>query len=768
MPVPRLVLGALLLVGLVLPAALATHTAPADWITRNPNLVRGVFDERALVYLEADQEAGPAFLSVDDPKAGAATQFKLADAAQGINGIAASLQAGVPSQTWTISTKTPLARDYFLNLSYPITGTFNWSQPAWTTASASGLNPDWCHIRFELFVGSTRVGGYEDSFHPAVRSGTWIWLTTIIWPEVTTLPAGEILSLKISRTGNLGEMYFATEGPREGYFDVRYTSIDPLQGALYLKDRRLVSYDGSSEGLAAAQDFAETDEFLAAPEGAKFRVDAPPSERNRPAPVVAFLGLIALPFLRRRGLVVLLAVGLASAGCLGAKTTLAPNGAGDEPPKPTASITYENRTDLAKPGIGAIEGTVRDDIGFLIEGAHIALLGTSLFTDTDENGTFGFSEVAMGEYALRVDAKSYQPHEQTFEVKAGQATKIDVVLVPQVQKSGGDKPHVHGSWGDATSLVLQDVPVTFGDCVGRDHSSSVYGSRCRVAIPIDPYKPVPSGTSLVEVVLKWTPGSTGPKELGLEVATGVQHYAWVSHGGSGLGVFTQYFVARKPNDPIRIAIFPNEADPGHQKFTNWQFWVHSSNADALTPHRVPATTAVTVQVQIIAHKGVIPYEPPHRDFWGDADEIVLYSHSKRGPGADTGFTTSFPSFSYAWRMDDRKDGVLVPPGTAEVRGYLAWDNSLGLTQTKWRIMYRPADLPPSTTFGNYPEATMTGSGTNLTFVIKPTPAQVDQVYQKLSYWWFFAEDEDQPYNSSPRTTWYLTAVAVKDPSFSLD
>ena len=63
---------------------------------------------------------------------------------------------------------------------------------------------------------------------------------------------------------------------------------------------------------------------------------------------------------------------------------------------------------------------------------------------------------------------------------------------------------------------------------------------------------------------------------------------------------------------------------------------------------------------------------------------------------------------------------------------------------------------------------MTGSGTNLTFSIRPTAAQADQVYQRMSYWWFFVEDEDQPYNSSPRTTWWFTAIAVKDASFSLD
>lgn len=169
-----------------------------------------------------------------------------------------------------------------------------------------------------------------------------------------------------------------------------------------------------------------------------------------------------------------------------------------------------------------------------------------------------------------------------------------------------------------------------------------------------------------------------------------------------------------------------------------------------------------MHVEVVAHKGVVPYEAAHRDFWGGATEKPLFAERKLGPAPDTGFTNSYPTFSYVVRLDAAPQRF-VPPGTKEIRGYLRWENSAGLAFTNWGIAYRPADQSPASSA--YPEAPMSGTGFNRTFVIQPTASQTDQMYQKTPAWWFFVEDEDQSYNSGPRTTWWMGAVAIKDPDW---
>ena len=100
-------------------------------------------------------------------------------------------------------------------------------------------------------------------------------------------------------------------------------------------------------------------------------------------------------------------------------------------------------------------GRVFDYRHYAVAQAHVILLGTPLFTSSDDNGEFSFSGIKPGDYRLRVDKAEQRPYEGPVPVKAGAVTRVEVQLMPLAALGEGDyKPHLHDYWGDRTEVPL--------------------------------------------------------------------------------------------------------------------------------------------------------------------------------------------------------------------------------------------------------------------------------------------------------------------------
>lgn len=99
------------------------------------------------------------------------------------------------------------------------------------------------------------------------------------------------------------------------------------------------------------------------------------------------------------------------------------------PPAPDGSLD---------PSTGAIEGGVRTEQGAGIPNAHVALIGSNHFTDTDIWGRFALSWIEPGTYVLRADAEGYRSLEAYVRVYAGLVTAVDVTLAAAVGPDAAD------------------------------------------------------------------------------------------------------------------------------------------------------------------------------------------------------------------------------------------------------------------------------------------------------------------------------------------
>jgi TonB-linked SusC/RagA family outer membrane protein len=82
---------------------------------------------------------------------------------------------------------------------------------------------------------------------------------------------------------------------------------------------------------------------------------------------------------------------------------------------------------------GSIRGTVTDSTNQSpIQGAQVSVVGTALRTETNASGQYGFTNVAPGTVAVRVQLIGYAPMQTTVAVTAGQEATVNFVLTPGV------------------------------------------------------------------------------------------------------------------------------------------------------------------------------------------------------------------------------------------------------------------------------------------------------------------------------------------------
>src|SRR5581483_2130890 len=89
-------------------------------------------------------------------------------------------------------------------------------------------------------------------------------------------------------------------------------------------------------------------------------------------------------------------------------------------------------------GKAAIRGTVTDQTQAVVSGAEVALTGAAgkQQTKTDEKGTYVFSDLGPGTYAITISAPNFAVKTLDYiNVTAGQELEMDASLEPASQKT---------------------------------------------------------------------------------------------------------------------------------------------------------------------------------------------------------------------------------------------------------------------------------------------------------------------------------------------
>lgn len=750
----RIGLIALLLASLLTPSALGAAYTTVSYNCDKPHgFGNGAQWEHKLQYfIEADGQG--AFLATKDD-AGTASTWTASSVESGVQSVPGAVQGTSPAPI-KINLRGP-AELFYLNLSKPIVGAVYVSG---TTQSTGNAGREDAVFRIELIQGATTIGGVTCFISLGQTSrGAFPALHFRFRPEVEKITPSEPLRLEITRTGGLADFVIGTGGTTQSRIELRGWPHEPFQGpvAIVIDSRGVPRIEGLPD--PPPQALFEPDPGLPGPE---------------PGWLLLGIPLLALARPRRQSLALLLAAAVLAAGCLGGGS---PSGS-DPGANPTSGtpIIDEKKVDdekLKEKGIGALQGRVHDNNNLSIKGAQILLVGSDLFTTTNNRGEFQFPNVTAGTYTIRIQHADFVYIERPVSIEVGKTTVLDVEMVRAGPDLSGTKPHVHPEFPEDGVLDLWTADFSLGGGTGTwtcDYNSQ----GCETMIPIDASKrSVPPGTGMIEAKLSFTINQ-GMKRMGIRIESPVN------------GTEDQYFLPRESSKVFRIPVFPNEADPGHQKFTNWIFYAYldsvgplncggtcvlSPAAAAISP---PVTVGGSIHAEFKAYRGVLPFEPAHTDRWGNQTEIALLTNAApTGGKSQTTALDDFPRDSH--KMPVNGPEAFVPPGSAEIRGTLTWisEESGGVGITDWKILYKSASSPASQPVLKAP-TTLTPGANKLEFVIKVDPKDVDPFYALDSGWAFYIDDGKEPTMVNGKgytvhngyfTTWKLTARVYKDPNY---
>lgn len=486
--------------------------------------------------------------------------------------------------------------------------------------------------------------------------------------------------------------------------------------------------------------------------------------------------LFALPLLavgRRRGAKLLLAVLVVGslAGCVGDRG----GGASSGTPNPGVGGSLDtrviddpaNETGLANATHGTLVGQVRNDQRVPIEGAHVALLGSPNATRTGLAGTFRLDGISPGRHTLRVDREGYVSFEGDVQIDAGVITRADVSLEPLVKQPDGFRPHRHDYWaGETTKLAFATTIRTAGNTNGVASPGAcqpvpgafgvtVPGSGCHWAFLIppndDPNNPatIIPGTEEVEITIKWTPAP----HINLE-----RVMIWFYDNSENGRKFPMHLYPKGNGVPTRIKANWEMTDDGHQSFSTWSFGVsvyHPQNNQGVRPAILLPDLAVTVRL----HKGVLPLEAPHRDFWRDGPQVGVLDQAPLEARCQP--TCNYPFSNTHWQPLN-----LTPPGTARLKIRLEWDTISLPAPVDWGLLYKPANIRPQppNDFTQFKKLEPTTRDPKFReYELNILPIEADPFYASRSNWVYQLDDNDpdgQTYVNGPITL-RLTVVAIK-------
>lgn len=694
-----------------------------------------------------------------------------------------SLQ-GEPSPAFPlIELPKPLASTMFLNLTKTVSGAIHW-----TSDTAQSTKHEAARVRVELLLNNTRIGGIEWF---SQNDKDWQVTNLGFRPEVNQLDVGKKLALRITQFSGLSDFRLGTGGAHASKIVLAYYDEDPLGGVLVMKN-------GVLQNPPHAPATNSTSLLPADPSGlpfAGFLVAAP-------------LGLLTLSRCSRRAalasLLVLLFLAAALGGCLGGKKALPATVAPPDSLRPIEPFSEPDQFvwDLAlkKTQSAGVRGYVRDWLGFPIEKVNVSLTGTSRFSVTDASGMFTFKNLStenprLFEYVLYFEHDDFLYFEAVVETRLEHYTWKNVTVVRPEEAGTDGNEHLHNDFGSLTQkLVYRNddgfLPVS-GSMTAISETEWVCAQGnggCTAPIPLD-YEgqdgiKIYTGTKRVQVKLSWdTSGDYAPPELGLGVATNAN--PWASN-----------YVYRGPNEPFNISIFPYEADPGHQAFTNWEFTIRappimagaaaSLSANPATMVQAPYWKGGKVQVEIIAFKGKVPYEPPHGAFWKGKTELPIIHDAHKAITCEASLE-DYPSPNCRWKLamlyvynatTHKDDYLLVPPGTKTIKGRFVVSASPSSTLTNWGLQYKGADVGAGSMRLETVDLLAVGSNGptetkeyDFTISLAEKPGSTDSFYQSKSNWIFYPTDNQDPVyqnigitNGASDVRFELTATAVRDPS----
>ena len=126
---------------------------------------------------------------------------------------------------------------------------------------------------------------------------------------------------------------------------------------------------------------------------------------------------------------------------------------------------------FAQETTGGLAGTVKDSTGAVVSGAHVEVTGSALAgnksLNTDSTGTFHFSNLPPGLYAITVTAKGFKvTKREGLNLEVGHLPTVDIALevgtAAEVVEVSGAAPLVdvttNTNQTNVTADVLNDVP----------------------------------------------------------------------------------------------------------------------------------------------------------------------------------------------------------------------------------------------------------------------------------------------------------------------
>lgn len=591
------------------------------------------------------------------------------------------------------------------------------------------------HLDVELYLGDTFLGGQVHG--PAAASSLPTFMEGHcahyyrFQPELDLLPQGGVLTLKVLHHSQLLPFQYGLGGNHWSNLRIpTYTPAEATQRVLGVAPEKLPA--------AAPVDPAQSG---GAPQDSESETVVEASSTPSPAALVSGLGILggaglAFPGIRRRA-AALLVVGafvlLALAGCLG-----------------------DGGLAGAKGVPATILGRVLDEQEFPIPGAHVTLLGDLTFnaTYTDHQGNFTFENLTAGKYRILVDKKGLLPLDEEVDLRPAQVVEYQAVMLLPANKGSGFRRHGHDMWGDrqAIEILNEAVPVhqqTRG-CLGTG-VASLSSDHCIFSFALKDWTILP-GTSDIEVAVSWS-AENSIERVG---------FAFEDNQESG---YRTYMYPRGNGASVHVRAAWEMTDAGHQAWTTWKFylWIPTNGGDDLYSLPVTSLTqSITrpLNVKMVLHKGVVPVDPPHPDFWGENITLPVPMGRNVTIGCDAPCNVYLPN-GYNAKWEPR---TLIPAETRWLEISLQWSRE---SSVEWTLVYRPADIAPNEDgyydeeeYKKVPAGQREALQANWSLALEDD--EPDPFYAKKSYWLFLLDDGKETYSTIQRTSFALTIIAHKD------
>lgn len=375
----------------------------------------------------------------------------------------------------------------------------------------------------------------------------------------------------------------------------------------------------------------------------------------------------------------------ALAGCSDGKT--------EAPPEdlPSSVVVQPEEGLFVAENRGILRGRILDADNFTVPQAHVSVLATDRFTDSDGSGRFVLTNLTLGDHQVRIEKEQFLAVQIPVTIRAGQVTDLEVRLEPA--EGLRPRPHPHNFWGGSDVYTLMDHDFLLGEPGTQGSFGPVYeqlsatyvrpnqNGTYRLPVPDDGGRIVIPGTAGIDVTASWDTAEIALDRFGLVYSPANDEETF----------FAGYL---SNGQPLRIPVAPEAADGGHQAWSLWEFWVFTDNNAQSATEFQPAAMQGPLHVRMDLLKGDIPVDPPHPDYWNGSREVVLRDKDKPlvvtqayGAGRE----------GYLIRLEAP---TIVPPEATTLRVEFEWAyqaNDGSPVDQDYVLTWRTAAMNPQTT-----------------------------------------------------------------------